>query len=215
MSDVTLQALIVDFGGVLTTDVRSTHRQWLEAEHIDVDAFRSVMREWLAPGADANPVHALETGQLAGPDFEVALAAALSARAGTTVVAAGLLGRMFSGFAEEPAMYDVLRRARAHGLKTALLSNSWSNEYDRSRWPELFDVTVVSGEVGLRKPDRAIFELTAQRLDLPLTACVFVDDLRANVAAAAEAGMVGVLHRDTSTTVGELEVLFGWDEDAG
>jgi putative hydrolase of the HAD superfamily len=208
-----LRALIVDYGGVLTTDVRSTHRQWLEAENIDIEVFRSVMREWLSPDAAANPVHALETGQLAGPDFEIALAGALSERSGSVIAAPGLLERMFRGFADEPAMYDVLRRARRVGLKTALLSNSWSNEYDRSTWPELFDVTVVSGEVGLRKPDPAIFALTAERLGLPVTACVFVDDLRANVQVAAQLGMVGVLHRDTAATVSELEILFGWDKE--
>jgi putative hydrolase of the HAD superfamily len=210
-----LRALIVDYGGVLTTDVRSTHRQWLAAENIDVEIFREVMREWMAPDAAANPVHALETGQLPGPQFEAALASALSTRSGTHIPAPDLLKRMFGGFADEPAMYEVLRRARRAGLKTALLSNSWSNEYDRALWHELFDVTVISGEVGLRKPDPAIYELTARRLGLPVDACVFVDDLRANVQAAAQVGMVGVLHRDTDATVAELEALFGWDAEVG
>lgn len=208
-----LRALIVDYGGVLTTDVRSTHRQWLAAENIDVGAFREVMRGWLSPEAADNPVHALETGRLAGPQFEAALAAALSERTGTTIPAPGLLERMFRGFADEPAMYGVLRRARRSGLKTALLSNSWSNSYDRSAWPDLFDVTVISGEVGLRKPDPAIFTLTADRLGVPPTACVFIDDLHANVQAAVAAGMVAVLHRDAAATVAELEILFGWDEE--
>jgi putative hydrolase of the HAD superfamily len=60
---------------------------------------------------------------------------------------------------------------------------------------DLFDDIVCSAEVGLAKPDPAIFRLAAGRLGVPPERCVFVDDFEPNVAAAAGVGMQAVLHR--------------------
>jgi len=211
VSQVALRALIVDYGGVLTSSLPAAMAAWCAADGIDPAVFGAVMREWLTPGADRNPVHDLETGALSGVEFERQLAAALATRAGTHVAApGGLLTRMFAAFTDEPGMFAVLRRARRDGLLTALLSNSWANEYPRETWDGLFDVEVISGEVGLRKPDPQIYRLCAKRLGLSAQECVFVDDLRPNVRGAVEVGMVGVLHHDVVVTVAELESLFGW-----
>lgn len=205
------RALIVDYGGVLTTPLPETMGQWLAAEEIDPADFAAVMREWLGESAGAeaerNPVHALEIGALAVPDFEHRLAERLRTRSGDRPAAAGLLTRMFAGFRQEPEMVGVLRTARRHGVATALLSNSWGLDYPREGWDELFDVTVISGEVGLRKPDPAIFRLTADRLGVPPERCVFVDDLAPNVRGAVAVGMVGVHHVDAATTLGELAAV--------
>jgi epoxide hydrolase-like predicted phosphatase len=205
-----LRALIVDYGGVLTSSLPAAMAAWCAADGIDPAAFGAVMREWLTPGAERNPVHDLETGALPGADFERRLAATLATRAGVDVPAVGLLTRMFAAFTEEPGMFDALRRARRHGLRTALLSNSWANEYPRATWDGVFDVEVISGQVGLRKPDPAIYLLCAERLGVAPHECVFVDDLRPNVRGAVAVGMVGVLHEDAATTTGELAALFGW-----
>jgi epoxide hydrolase-like predicted phosphatase len=106
-------------------------------------------------------------------------------------------------------MLGVVRRAHASGLRTGLLSNSWGNDYPRDGWDELFDAVVISGEVGLRKPDPEIYALAAERLGVPAEETVFVDDLSTNVRAAAAAGMVGVHHTDPDRTISELEILFG------
>lgn len=209
-----LQALVVDFGGVLTGDLGAAMAAWLAADDIDPAQFAALMREWLTPGAATNPVHELETGALPGPDFEHRLAERLTTRAGDPVEAPGLLGRMFAAFAAEPDMYALVLRARGAGLKTALLSNSWGNDYPREQFAALFDVTVISGEVGLRKPDPRIYRLTAERLGLDPTECVFVDDLAPNVRAATEVGMVGVRHTDTRATTAEVEALLGWEPAA-
>ena len=58
----------------------------------------------------------------------------------------------------------------------------------------MFDAVVISGEVGMRKPEARIFEHTLELLGLPAAECVFVDDLPHNVAAAAGLGLVGVQH---------------------
>jgi putative hydrolase of the HAD superfamily len=116
---------------------------------------------------------------------------------------------MFAGFRSEPVMHDVLRHARAAGIATALLSNSWGLDYPREGWDELFDVVVISGEVGMRKPEPGIYLRAAADLGLPPQRCVVVDDLTPNVRGAVAVGMVGVHHTDPEQTVVELEALFG------
>ncbi|WP_439661605.1 HAD-IA family hydrolase [Lentzea sp. HUAS TT2] len=107
----------------------------------------------------------------------------------------------------EPPLLTALRKAKQTGLKTALLSNADGWWYPPTVYTGLFDATIISGEVGLAKPDLEIYLLTARKLGLEPGECVFVDDLMANVWGAAEAGMVGVHHRSTRSTLEELEIL--------
>jgi len=89
-----------------------------------------------------------------------------------------------------------IRRLRTDGLKVALLTNN-VKEFGsawRATFPvdELFEVVVDSSEVGMRKPDPRIYLLTCERLDVPPSASVFVDDNRANVEAARAVGISAV-----------------------
>ncbi|GGM80029.1 haloacid dehalogenase [Longimycelium tulufanense] len=115
--------------------------------------------------------------------------------------------------AAEPPLRTVLRRAREHGIRTALLSNAEHVEPEvwPPWWHELFDVVVLSGSVGLAKPDPDIYRFAAHGLDLPLESCVFVDDVAGYARGAAQAGMVGVHHVDVPSTIEELEALFAVD----
>ena len=106
----------------------------------------------------------------------------------------------------EPGMADVVRRARAAGLRTALLSNAEGGTHP---YGDLFDAAVLSGEAGVRKPQPEAYLLVARRLGVQPGECVVVDDLARNVRGAAAAGMTGVLHRSVAATVTELEVLTG------
>lgn len=207
-----LRGLIVDWGGVLTGDLRTAVESWAAADGIDLAAYGSIMRDWFGEpvGVEArlNPIHALERGEMAVPDFERRLAAALTERTGVPYDADGLLTRMFERFEHAHDMSALVRRARSSGLRTGLLSNSWGNDYPRDGWEEMFDVVVISGEVGMRKPEPRIFEHALELLGLEAGECVFVDDLAHNIEAAAGVGMVGVHHRSYAETLGELEVLF-------
>ncbi|MBK5307462.1 MAG: HAD family phosphatase [Frankiaceae bacterium] len=206
-----IEALVVDYGGVLTNSLAETMGAWFALEGIDGEAFGRAMRDLLGPQAEreaaVNPVHALERGEIEIPHFEEQLAAHLVSTTGDPVRADGLLTRMFAGFELAEDMHGVVRRVKRAGFKTALLSNSWGLGYPREGWDELFDVIVISGEVGLRKPEREIYELCARQLGMPPGACVFVDDLSPNVRGAVDVGMVGVLHVSYERTVGELEAL--------
>lgn len=204
------RALITDWGGVLTASLEDAIARWLEADRIDVAGYKTVMRAWVRQAYDGgavNPIHGLEDGTLPPAEFERLLAAELCTVDGGPVECAGLLGRMFAAFHPVETMYAALRAARRAGTRTALLSNSWGNDYPRELWDELFDAVVISCEVGLRKPDPRIFRHAAERLGVPPEQCVFVDDIAHNVRAAEQVGMVGVHHVDADTTTGRLKSL--------
>ncbi|SDQ84637.1 HAD-IA family hydrolase [Actinopolyspora saharensis] len=109
-----------------------------------------------------------------------------------------------------PLAYEV-RRLRTSGVAVALLSNGDSAPGELVR-AGLFDGVVLSGEVGMSKPDPAVYRYTARLLGVSTRSCVFVDDLRDNVAAAVDTGMVGVLHREVERTRNELTVLFDLED---
>jgi epoxide hydrolase-like predicted phosphatase len=206
-----MPGLLVDYGGVLTNPLTDTMAAWCSLDDIDPADFARVMAEWLgadfSAGAEVNPVHALERGELAVPDFERRLAERLRTRSGRPVPPGGLLERMFAAFRTDPLMLQALRSARSAGVRTALVSNSWGLDYPRAGWDQLFDLIVISGEVGLRKPDPAIYRYAARGLGLRPEECIFVDDLPPNVRGAAAVGMATVLHKSAETTIAELEHL--------
>jgi epoxide hydrolase-like predicted phosphatase len=193
--------LIVDYGGVLTTDVFASFEAFCAAEGLPPDTVRDRFRE--DPEARALLAD-LETGALTVAEFEPRFAALLE------VESAQLIGRLFGGMAADEAMLDGVRACRRAGARTALLSNSWGDAlaYDPALLEELFDAWVISSEVGLRKPDPAVYELAAERIGLAPTACVFVDDLPGNLKPAQALGMATVLHRgDAAATLGEIHAL--------
>jgi len=204
-----MQGLIVDWGGVLTMPIHTAIGSWLKAAGVDYNHWGEVVRRWAEPlPGESSPVHRLERGELAVEDFEHLLSAALALE-GSTVEAPGLVGEMFADLAiYEYSMTSLITRARAAGIRTGLLSNSWGNEYDRSDWHEMFDVVVISGEVGMRKPEPGIFELALKRIGLPAEECVFIDDMAHNIVAAEQAGLVGIVHRTFDETAAELEAVF-------
>jgi putative hydrolase of the HAD superfamily len=208
------RGVIVDWHGVLTPPLRSTIQAWVDADGIDWDSYIAVVREWISqaygPDGAPNPIHALERGECSGSDFERMLAARLLTHDGRAVIAEGLLHRMFAAGLPVPAMYEMIRTLRAAGLRTALLSNSWGcEEYPRADFPGLFDLVVLSGEVGMRKPEPEIFRHAAQALGLDPAECVFVDDMEPNVAAAQACGMTSVLHTEPAATARTLQELLG------
>jgi putative hydrolase of the HAD superfamily len=203
----------MDWGGVLTERLDLAMRAWAEGEGVDLEHYRQAMLRWLSPEeqleAEINPIHAIERGEITVPDFERRLGTALQDLEGRPVRTEGLLDRIFGSFETAHAMNALVVRARRHGIRTALLSNSWGNTYPRDGWDDMFEVVVISGEVGMRKPEPEIFALTCDRLEVASADCVFVDDLEINVSAATELGMAGVLHRSYEQTAARLEELFG------
>ena len=197
------RALVVDFGGVLTTNVFESFRAFSEAEGLDPNAVKSIFRE---RGEGLDLLRQLERGELEIPEFERRFAPLLGVSESE-----GMVERLFAGITADEAMVDAVRAAKVAGVRTGLISNSWGGtSYDRVRDPaELFDVMVISGEVGLHKPEPEIYRLAAERLGVAPSDCVFVDDLRENCEGAEAVGMTAILHRGAERTLPELERLLG------
>jgi putative hydrolase of the HAD superfamily len=195
-------ALIVDFGGVLTTNVFESFRDFSTSEGLDPEAVKRLFRE---RGEGLDLLRQLERGELEVPEFERRFAPLLGVREPE-----GMVQRLFAGVRADERMVDAVRRVKASGRPTGLISNSWGGvSYDRVQVDELFDSIVISGEVGLHKPEPEIFRLGAERLGVEPAECVFVDDLRENCGGAEAVGMTAILHRGADGTIPELERLLG------
>jgi epoxide hydrolase-like predicted phosphatase len=207
-------AVAFDYGGVLTTPLAPSFAAWAEQDRIDPESLGAALKEWLSPDGPAdNPVHRLETGTISNAEFGALLAAQLRTLDGTTVEPDGLLDRLFADLRLDPLMLELVGSLRAEGIATALLSNSWGNTYPMEVLEPLFDVVVISGEVGLRKPDAPIFHHTLDALGVDASRTAFVDDLRHNVDAATALGMHGILHVDAASTTDALNDLIRPSEE--
>jgi putative hydrolase of the HAD superfamily len=199
-----VRGLLVDFGGVLTTNVFDSFKEFCRSEGLPPDTVKRTFQE--NPEALAE-LRALERGDLTVEEFEPRFAPHLG-----LTRHAGIVEGLFAGVGPDERMIGAVRRAHDAGIKTGLISNSWGNTtYDVADWREAFDEIVISGDVGLYKPNPAIFELTCSRLGVEPSECVFVDDLRENCAAAEALGITAILHRGPDSTVPELERLLGLD----
>jgi len=195
---------VVDFGGVLTTSIWPAFADFCRAEGLEEDAVRVLFRE--DPDAIAD-LRGLETGELSPAAFEPRFADRLGLGEHR---ADGLIDRLFAGLRPDERMLGAVRAAAGAGIRTGLISNSWGTTiYSPEVLDGLFDAVVISGEVGLHKPQPEIYLLACERLGAEPSACVFVDDLRENCAGAQAVGMTALLHRSSDETIGHLEDLLG------
>ncbi len=147
---------------------------------------------------------ALEKGELEEDAFELQFAAQIG------VEPEGLIDGLFAGVHPDKAMVGAVANARASGVRTALVSNSWGvHRYPHEMFAELFDGVVISAEEGIRKPSRRMYELGAERAGAPASACVYVDDLPFNLTPAQELGMATIHHTSAEKTIPELERVLG------
>jgi epoxide hydrolase-like predicted phosphatase len=203
------RALIVDWGGVLTIPLEDAMRGWSEAEGMPYDTVMALL-DWYAPATDdeVHIIHALERGESSRGAVADWLALQLRSRHDIHVQADGLIDRMFGHLEHHDAILDVCRQARAHGWRMAVLSNSWDNPYPRDRWIDAFDHVVISGEVGMRKPESRIFEYTLDLLGVDPEDALFLDDEEPNVLAARAIGMQSFLVRGHEAAAARVRSLF-------
>lgn len=205
----TINALITDFGGVLTTSIFESFNQFAIDHDVEPEVLKAVFAETIASGP-TNILYRMETGELSQEEFESLFAAELSKRSGIQIEALELKARMFSQVRPDPVVVNAIIAIKKAGFPTALLSNSWGpGGYPRETFGDLFDAVVISGEVGLRKPDPEIYRRAAKLIDAEPSSCVFIDDIKDNVKGAEAVGMTGIHHREPEATVTKLEELFG------
>lgn len=199
------RGLLVDFGGVLTTDVFEAFGGFCNREGLATDVVRHAFRE---DESARGLLVGLETGTVTEEDFERGLGAALGLPAERHE---GLIGRLWADLGPDEEMVESVAGFRAKGIRTGLISNSWGTalKYEEGLLERLFDGLVISHLEGIRKPDPAIYALGAERIGLPPGECVFVDDLPGNLKPARAMGMATVVHRNAAETVAELEEILG------
>ena len=196
-------SLILDFGGVLTSDLWESIRGCSSREGLAPDALLDVLRG--DPGV-RDLFAGLERGEVDQSTFEAALAVAAG------IEADGLLGRMCADLRPDRRMLDAVATLRGKGIRVGVLSNTWGDgpfsPYVGYDLESRADVLVLSDQVGLRKPESAIYTLTLDRLGVAACSSVFVDDMSVNLSTASAMGMRVIHHWRTSETVAALEDLF-------
>lgn len=199
-------ALLIDFGGVLTVPLRRAFGALADDAGLDPAAGLRVLA---AHEGARTALGEHEVGRLDDEGFEDAFAAAL-VEAGGRVEPRGLLARLAEHLDLDGPMVDLVREVRAAGVPVALVSNSLGRDcYARVDLDELFDVTVISGQVGVRKPSRQIYRIACERLGVDPGQCVLVDDLEHNLVGAARLGIDGIHHRTADETIPRVRAALG------
>lgn len=199
-------ALLIDFGGVLTSPITDAFAAVSRAAALEPDRALSLLKHH--EGArSALAEH--EVGRLDDEGFEDAFAAAL-VDVGGVIEPRGLLARLEERMLLDEPMVDLVRQVRRSGVPVALVSNSLGrNCYARIDLDELFDVSVISGQVGIRKPSRRIYAIACERLGVDPQECVLVDDLEHNLVGAARLGIHGIHHRTAAETIARVRADLG------
>jgi putative hydrolase of the HAD superfamily len=213
-----IRAVISDFGGVLTSPLLHSFAAFQDSSGISVEALGTAMVR-IAEADGAHPLFELETGRLTEQQFLDRLARELSADLGREIELHGFAEAYFGQLDPNEELIEYMRSLRERGYRMALLTNNvreWEPLW-RPMLPvdEIFELVVDSGFVGMRKPDREIYELTLERLGLPAEQCVFVDDTDVNVEAARALGMAGVHFRSSGQTIAEIEAALDGARPAG
>ncbi len=187
---------MLDVGGVLVESPFVSAIRWGERWQLPMEAFGAIFGEYaraVEPGEEPPLWHEVECGRVPLADFVVHMGEALDHLLGADHPARGLAAddfNPFAGAAGHPQVAQLARDAAAAGLGTAILTN---NVREWGSWREIVpldavDHVVDSSEVGLRKPDPAIYELTTTLLGVEPGSVLFLDDHDGNLDAAAEYG---------------------------
>jgi putative hydrolase of the HAD superfamily len=203
-----IEAVISDFGGVLTSPLLDSFAAFQDSSGVSLEDLGATMAT-IAQRRGSNPLFDLETGRMTEDAFLRELSEGLTARLGREVEMHGFGERYFEHLHPNARMIDYMRELRGRGYRMAICTNNvreWEQLW-RAKLPvdEIFDVVVDSGFVGVRKPDPAIYEITLERIGVPSCAALLVDDIELNCAAARELGMSAVWFRETEAAIAEVE----------
>jgi len=208
-----IEAIVSDFGGVLTSPLLDAFVGLQERRGIPLEAFGAALARAAADNGGENPLYELETGRLTEARFVELLATALRAELGRDVDLARFGETFFEQLHPNEELFAFMRTLHGRGYRMAILTNNvreWEPLW-RSMLPvdELFELVVDSGFEGVRKPDPRIYELTLDRLGVAPEATLFVDDMEINCDAARELGMQAVWFRSNAQAIGEIEQALG------
>ena len=205
-----IRAVISDFGGVLTTPLMNGFASFQDRTGVPPATLGLAMQS-VAEADGAHPLYELETGRLTESEFLAKIEDALVPELGHRPEMRRFKEIYFEALEPNEPMIGLMGDLRDRGYRMALLTNNvreWEPLW-RSMLPvdEIFEVVVDSGFVGMRKPDRPIYELTVERLGDGIAPenCLFVDDVEVNIEAARALGMTAVHFRESEQAISEVE----------
>jgi putative hydrolase of the HAD superfamily len=203
-----IQAVISDFGGVLTSPLLDSFTAFQNSSGISLQQLGSAMAA-VAARDGANPLFELETGRMTEATFLRSIGEELTEQVGRPVELHGFGERYFEHLHPNERLIDYMRQLRGRGCKLAICTNNvreWETLW-RAKLPvdEIFDVVVDSAFVGTRKPEPRIYELTLDQLGVPAGAALLVDDIDVNCDAARALGMHAVWFRSNDQAIAEIE----------
>ena len=207
-----IEAIVCDFGGVLTTPLFAAFAAFQDDSGITPEQLGLAMRAGLAEGEEI-PLFKLERGEISEDDFIDRLSDGLEPILGHRPHLHHFRQKFWGALEPNEEMIALMRELKTSGLKMAMLTNNvreWEPLW-RSMLPvdEIFGEIVDSAFVGCRKPEARIYELTLERIGMPAGACLFIDDLQPNIEGAEAAGMNAVHFRDNEQAIGEIRGLLG------
>lgn len=200
-----IEAIVSDFGGVLTTPLLQAFAALQSAQGIPLEALGKGMARATEQNSGIQPLHQLETGAISERQFTEQLGAAISDVLGYDVALDGVGATLFAALHPNDQLFAFMRSLHGRGYRMAILTNNvreWEARW-RSMLPidEIFELVIDSAFVGLRKPDPAIYELLLERLGVAAEATVFLDDLEVNCEAARALGMNAVRFEDNEQAI--------------
>ena len=197
-----IRAVLFDFAGVLTS---SPWTAMTAAGGGNLELLIGTYEE-----DTDHPWHQVERGELGIAEWAVAVTE-LGQAQGIEVDFAPLQS-MLGDMTVHHSIVERIRTLRTEGYQLALVTNNVreGSAMWRAKVPvdELFDVVVDSSEVGMRKPNPAIFHHTLEQLGgTPAHEAVFLDDSPGNVVGAQRAGLHAILVEDPDDAVAELDAF--------
>ncbi len=202
-----VEAIVSDFGGVLTTPLLTSFMAVQDEIGISPENLGKAMRTVTEEDGE-NPLYKMERGEMAEVDFLARLGDGLEPLLGHRPELHRFREIYFQALHPNLPMIELMRELKAEGKRMAMLTNNvreWEPLW-RSMLPvdEIFETVVDSGFVGCRKPEPQIYEMTLERLGLPAEVCLFIDDLPHNVEGAREIGMSAVHFQDNEQAIAAI-----------
>ena len=190
---VKIEAIVSDFGGVLTTPLVQSFMAFQDRTGITGEALGKGMQAATEANGGSNPLFEMERGEISEAVFLERLTAGLEPLLGHAPEMHSFKEIYFEALEPNAPMIDLMRELKDSGYRMAMLTNNvreWEPWW-RPMLPvdEIFETVVDSGFVGCRKPESKIYEIVLDRISLPAESCLFVDDVKVNCEGAEKAGM--------------------------
>ena len=212
-----IEAVISDFGGVLTTPLVQSFMAFQDQTGISSETLGKAMQAATEANGD-NPLYEMERGEITEIAFLDKLTDHLEPLLGHRPEMHRFKEIYFEALESNPPMIELMRELKAAGYRMAMLTNNvreWEPLW-RSMLPvdEIFETVVDSGFVGCRKPESRIYKITLDRLGLPAESCLFVDDVLVNCEGARKTGMTAVHFQENEQAIGEIRAALSFENVA-